>query len=206
MTTDDDLRAMLAAADPARSSPGPDPERMEHVMTQVTDDIDLAPDPGSRPRAARWLAAAASVAAVGAAGAVAWMTLGGTDSSPPPTRTPVVAATYSVAASGASTMCAPASAEILAPATAAFAGTVVELDGTRAVVDVTRWFKGGDGAERVEISTPEADLTALLGAARLEKGGSYLVNVDDKGMVRGCGTAGLDEPALRTLYEQAFAG
>ncbi|MGL4176845.1 MAG: hypothetical protein ACRCSN_12295 [Dermatophilaceae bacterium] len=205
MTTDDDLRAMLAAADPARSSPGPDPERMEHVMTQVTDDVDLAPDPGSGPRAARWLAAA-SVAAVGAAGAVAWMTLGGTDSSPPPTRTPVVAATYSVAAPGPSTMCAPASAEILTPAVAAFAGTVVEIDRTRAVVDVTRWFKGGDGAERVEISTPDADLTALLGAARLEKGGSYLVNVDDTGMVRGCGTAGADEPALRALYEQAFTG
>ncbi|MGL5816864.1 MAG: hypothetical protein ACRCYR_04835 [Phycicoccus sp.] len=206
MTTDDDLRAMLAAADPARSSPGPDPQTMEHAMTQLTDDVDFVPDPGSRPRAARWLAAAASVAAVGAAGVVAWMTLGGTDSSPPPARTPVVAATYSAEVTEVATLCVPVNAEILKRATVAFAGTVVETDGKLTVLDVTQWFTGGDDAERVAISTPGADLTALLGTPRFEKGTSYLVNVDAKGVVGVCGTAGVDEPSLRALYGQAFPG
>ncbi|MGL5862611.1 MAG: hypothetical protein ACRCY9_15265 [Phycicoccus sp.] len=43
-------------------------------------------------------------------------------------------------------------------------------------------------------------------ADRSGKRESYLINVDKEGQVGLCGTAGVDEPVLRALYEQAFTG
>lgn len=206
--TDDDLRALLAAADPARLLPDPDPATLEDLMTRTTSELDITPVPPARPPRSRWVVAAASVAGVAAAGAVAWAALGGAPSAGPGTpEVPAVAATYSVPQADITAICVPVSADLLSStARAAFSGRVVGVDGDLVVLEVTRWYRGGDGAERVAVRAPEPDLTALLGAPELEKGSTYLLTVDAQGEVGTCGTSGPDEPVLRGLYEQAFGG
>jgi len=85
--------------------------------------------------------------------------------------------------------------------TPAFGGTVVELTDSVAILEVDRWFTGGD-AEIVEIEyTPGFE--ALIGTPTLEVGQRYMITASD-GVVNGCGYSGLATPEYEAAFEQAF--
>ncbi|SOC54236.1 hypothetical protein [Ornithinimicrobium cerasi] len=91
----------------------------------------------------------------------------------------------------------------LAGMSPAFAGTVVEVDGSVATLEVDRWYAGGD-ADRVAI-TSTAGMEALLGTPTLEVDRRYLITAAG-GEVNGCGYSGPATPELESAFEEAFAG
>lgn len=111
--------------------------------------------------------------------------------------------TMELTASGgdATASCLPFDVGTLATMSPAFAGTVVELDGSVATLEVDRWFAGGD-ADRVAIRyTP--GMEALIGTPTFEQDQGYLITAAD-GTVNGCGYSGPATPELEAAFEDAF--
>jgi hypothetical protein len=202
----DRLRETLAAADPARAASPVTPEHLEDLMNRalsapiVADERDA--DAARRPRRARRVvASAAGVAAIGVAGTLAWATLRGSER---PDTTPAVAASYAMPSPEAAGRCRPIDADRLRSAPTALAGRVVERRGDLARLEVTRWYRGGDGARQVVLTAPPGDLVALIGAPDLQPGASYLLTVGADRTVSVCGASGQDTAQLRALYGAAF--
>ncbi|HKX74028.1 MAG TPA: hypothetical protein VJR05_01425 [Acidimicrobiia bacterium] len=190
---DDELRKLMAAADPASPSRGKDPfdpERaralMEEIMaTQVDQPVN------TRPRVRTLTAVAAALAMVVGAAAV-FGSLGASGD-------PLV---LTSGASDPTASCLPFDVETLADMSPAFAGTVIELTDSVATLEVDRWY-AGEEAEVVEIQyTPGFE--ALIGTPTLEVGQRYLITAAN-GVVNGCGYSGLATPEFEAAFEQAFA-
>jgi hypothetical protein len=100
--------------------------------------------------------------------------------------------------------CAMPSAETLATFDTAFAGTVTSLDGGTATLSVDQWY-AGDEAETVTVEAPSKDLQDLLMAVDFQEGRTYLVSATAD-RVTLCGFTAEENPELRALYDEAFAG
>lgn len=203
--TDDDLRAALAAADPARSAdldPLTSPrarELLERAMTSdLTTSVPTAPADPDRPSRTPWLAAAAAAVVLAGAG-VTYLAVGG-DPEPSGGGELVLAAP---AVDPVSLSCLPLSAEVLTTQSVALAGTVTAVSGGQVRLEVDRWYRGGD-AGTVVLTDAGPNLVALLGATDFAVGQDYLVSAS-QGTVTVCGFTGPVTPELQAAYDEAFA-
>lgn len=190
--TDDELRAALAAADPAPPSVPPlSRELLERTMTST---LDTPADAPARKRT--WLPAAAAAAVVAAAAGAYVLTSGGSD---PQTEVELALP----GGDGTSMMsCMPVEARFLADMPVALAGTVTQVSAEEVRLDVTRWYSGGD-ADAVVLTNLSADMQALLGATEFRTGEDYLVSATD-GTVNACGYTGPASADLQKVYDEAF--
>ena len=211
--TDDDLRAALAAADPARSTdldPLTSPRARELLERAMTSDlITPAPAPSPQPALSRrpWLAAAAAaVLVVGAGGTY----LATTDVEPAgapsggPSGGEVV---LTLPGGDPMTMsCLPVSEgkAALEQMTVALAGTATAVSDSEVRLDVSRWYRGGDVGTVLLRNAPEQQ-QALVGATDFAVGEDYLVSAND-GSVSVCGLTGPVSPELQAAYDQAYGG
>jgi hypothetical protein len=210
--TDEQLRDLLRARDPAASLPPVAPDAvgrlledaMSHGIETPTHDLS---DPKADPRRRTpltWLVAAAAVLVI--AGVGAFSILGGEEEQQPTAGTPeqtVPSVLELTAPAGAQGRCAMVTTEILSRQDIAFEGTVTAVDGTRVALQVEHWYRGGD-TEVVVVEAPRAALHALIQAVTFEEGGRYLVSATD-GAVSVCGFSAEYSDDLAALYAQAFA-
>lgn len=103
---------------------------------------------------------------------------------------------------GAMASCLPFIVEHLAEMSPAFAGTVTQVDGDRALLSVDRWYAGGDAAE-VLVTVPDGAHIALNGVIDFREGEQYLVTAEG-GTVNLCGYSGEATPELAAAFEAAF--
>lgn len=190
--TDDDLRARLAAANPAPPSDPVDPVTSERAQALMEDimSTDTSQPTAERQRPHMMLAVAAALV-VFVGGAILFESVGETDA-------PVV---LTAEGGDALASCLPFEVATLAEMSPAFAGTVTELTDRVATLEVDRWFTGGD-AELVEVHyTPGFE--ALIGTPQLQVGQRYLITASDD-VVNGCGYSGPATPEYEAAFEEAF--
>jgi hypothetical protein len=200
----DDLERRLRAADPARRAPEPDgawiPDLVETIMS--TTQHHPAPSDVHRPR--RLLGAVAAAAAVAALGLGGVALLG---DAPGPAQPPALE--LALSGDAATMSCMTFSVDVLAAMPVAFSGTVTEVRDGTVVLDVDRWYRGGESpagpVDRVELSAPDGAAVALVGAVEFAPGQRYLVSASE-GTVSVCGFSGPWSPELAAAYEQAFGG
>lgn len=186
--TDDELRAGLAATDPApRSVPPLSRELLERTMTSTLE---------TPARRRTWLPAAAAAVVIAAAAGAYALTSGGEQSE---LRLALPGGDGTSMAS-----CIAVEARFLADMPVALAGTVTAVDGDEVRLDVTRWYRGGD-ADTVVLTNLSPDMQALLGATDFRAGGDYLVAAFD-GTVNACGYSGPATADLQAVYDEAFGG
>ena len=105
---------------------------------------------------------------------------------------------------GTAGKCAMPSAETLATFDTAFSGTVTDLDGGTATLEVDEWY-AGDEAPTVTVESPSNELRDLLMAVDFQEGRTYLVSATDS-RVSLCGYTGEPTPELEAMYAEAFGG
>lgn len=210
MTGDDDLRARLAAIDPARPDgalgdlPDVSPAVLQERLMEILDRPAASPQPrapGGRNRT-RLLAAAAAVLVVVAAGVAGIIAATGGDPAP---RTPA-ATTVALRApsSDAANSCIRFDVELLRNMPVAFAGTATSVTTHTATLRVDRWYRGGS-ADRVTVSVPDAQTSVELDGVEFVDGQRYLLTATD-GVVNGCGFSGPATRQLEDAFAQAFGG
>jgi hypothetical protein len=226
---DDELRALLRSADPARSLSSADPVGLTHLLEDImSTDLDVRPvtsEEGDRATGTHgrnrltWLVAAAAAVVIAGAGGFAISSLSGEGEAPPtasdspktdPAPDPAPGTELGTPVAGATTeLTAPPSAKCAAPdpvnigaAEQAFSGTVTAVEGDTVTIQTSDVFTGEVG-ETVVVTAPAAQLRAMISATKFEVGGSYLVSATG-GMVAVCGFTGKETGALRSLYDQAF--
>ncbi|MBO3743337.1 hypothetical protein [Actinoplanes flavus] len=193
--TDDDLRERLRRADPAARLAPASPAQVEHLVEEAMSRVPVR----------RW-AAPVAAALVLLAGGTAWATLRpepATMSTPPAIISVAPVPSVQIPAGGQA-KCAEPKPELLAErATFAFAGRVVEIDDSTALLEVTRDYRGAD-VPRIAVNQPGGTPELLLGSGDFELGREYLVSsVGADVMI--CGYSGeAGTPGLRELYEAAF--
>lgn len=222
---DDELRALLAAADPAHALDPAEPaglaalleDTMSHDTQLRTSEVgDRATGTHDR-NPLTWLVAAAAVLVIAGVGAFGLSRM--SDDGPAVEAGDAPAATDSTGSTGATAVepaftelgapppveakCAVPTAEMLAAQELAFAGTVTAIEGDTVTLSTTTVY-AGDVAEQVQVSAPSAEMYSLLEAVRFEVGGDYLVSANG-GVVSLCSFSGPATPALQRLYDQAFA-
>jgi hypothetical protein len=204
---DDRLRARLRAADPAASLPPADPSRVARLLEDVmsTELTTENRETGTRDRSPlTWLVAAAAVLII--AGVATFGFLGHDDDpAAPPTavddKTVTELSASSVAAYGA--RCMVPDAESLSRQSVAFDGTVTTLADGVVTLAPSHWY-AGDPTDLVRVQAPPEVMQELVGAAKFEEGGRYLVSATS-GQVTACGFTAPYSADLAALYEQAFA-
>ena len=214
---DDELRALLAAADPAHALAPADPAGVAALLEDtMSHDIDSGTD---RRNPLTWLVAAAAVLIIAGVGAFGLSRMAddrpvveaGPSASPstdtPATTDPTAAApavTELGAPSATGARCAAPTPEMLAAQELAFGGTVTAIDGDTVTLSTTTVY-AGDVGEQVQVTAPSAELSLLLDAVKFEVGGDYLVSASE-GVVSVCSFSGPASPSLQRLYDQAFSG
>lgn len=98
--------------------------------------------------------------------------------------------------------CVPFSVETLAEMPVAFSGTVTEDDGKRVMIQVDRWYQGGD-TDQVSLVAPDASMTSLDGMLDFEDGQRYLVTAGS-GVVNYCGFSAVWSEQLANDFMMAF--
>lgn len=203
---DDEILARLRSADPARrdaraadDAAGMAPSWI-HDLTEATmnETRELTETP-TRPR--RWLPAAAAAAMLATAGIA--FALGGGGDAPPPVARPASTMTLALAAEDASASCMQLSVEILKPMEVAFSGTATAVEEKAVTITPDRWYKGGDGATAVQLTTMGPEMVALLGNVQFEEGKRYLITATG-GQVNACGFSAEWNPQMAAMFEQAF--
>jgi hypothetical protein len=208
--SDDDLRAALAAADPARSAdldPSTSPrarELLERTMSTPTTaptTTDQRADRPTTPSRRPWLAAAAAAVVLAGGGAAYLATTGAPDAPDAPGGGGQLALDLP-GGDPALQSCLPVSPDVLGTLPVAFAGTATEVNDGQVRLEVDRWYRGGE-ATTVLLTNPGEDAQALVGAADFQPGEQYLVSAD-QGTVSVCGLTGPASPELQAVYDQAF--
>lgn len=224
---DRDLRALLAAVDPAASLPAADPAGVARLMEDTMSETPEMPDTAEtrsdhlhhRSRLT-WIvgAAAAAVIVGGAAFVVAGNGDDGTDAA---SGTPGVVDTsgaavdsneapsvteLSVSGSGTSAKCMTpeSSPQVVAAQTLVVDATVESISGGVVTLAPTTFY-AGEETDLVTVSEPSGDLQMLLSGVDFEEGGRYLVSATD-GQVTLCGFSAPYSETLAAVYDEAFAG
>ena len=210
MKRDDDLRARLAAIDPARAGSDAD-ARSDQPWSEAQDRVLLTLEQSragdtvtpTRRHHGRPLAVAASLVLV--AGAAVGILIA-TNNRPGHTPDAVSPTTLSlkVAPSGAMTSCIRFDAKYLRDMPVAFAGTVSDVTDEAITLEVDRWYAGGT-AGHVTVSVPDNNTSIALDGVKFIEGKRYLVAATN-GTVNGCGFSGLATTQLTSAYAQAFGG
>ena len=112
--------------------------------------------------------------------------------------------TLGLAAEDAAASCAAVSVEFLRPKEVAFSGTATVVEDRGVTIAPDRWYKGGNGATAVELTTMGRELVGLLYSVQFEKGKRYLITATD-GQVTVCGFSAEWNPELAAMFEQAFS-
>ena len=217
---DPQLRALIGRGDPAHSLAPADPAGLvgllRHVQedtmsndldTRTTDVLQQSTELRRRGPLA-WLVAAAAAAVIAGGGyaAVSSMQDNGTVQQAGPSTSPEQPAEPVVVSLALPTVvpakCAVPTAEGIAAAEVAFAGTVTAVNGNVVTLTPTETY-AGEAATEVEVVGMRPDLRALGGQPVFEVGGTYLVSATD-GQVSACGFSGAATPQLQQLYNVAF--
>jgi hypothetical protein len=209
VTGDDDLRARLAAIDPARPDgvlgdvPDLSPAALQERIMQIVDRPAPTSDPREHGRRrARLLAAAAAVVVIVAAGIAGIVATTGGDPAP---RTPAATnVALRTPPGGATSSCLRFDVELLRNMPVAFAGTATSVSKTAVTLDVDRWYRGGS-ADLVTVSVPDTQSSVALDGVEFVEGQRYLLTATD-GVVNGCGFSGPESPELADAFAQAFGG
>jgi hypothetical protein len=202
---DDELLARLRAADPARrDARAADASTMAASwiddLTEATMNETREPtETPSRPR--RWLPAAATAAVLAAIGIT--LAVGGGDGDAPPAAQPGTTLTLGLAADDAAASCIGVSVETLRPMEVAFSGTATAVEEKAVTITPDRWYKGGNGATAVRLTTMGPEMVALLGNVQFEEGKRYLITATNS-QVNACGFSAEWSPEMAAMFEQAF--
>lgn len=203
---DDELLARLRAADPAHGdtsaaddAPGHGPSWIDDLTEATMTDSREAIETPTRPR--RWLPAAAAAVVLAATG-IALAARGGGDDAPPAAQ-PTTVMTLTLPADDAMASCMQVSAEVLRPMEVAFSGIATEVEEEAVTIAPDRWYKGGEGATVVKLTTMGPEMVALIYNVQFEKGTRYLITATD-GQVNACGFSAEWSPELAAMFEQAF--
>jgi hypothetical protein len=203
----DVLRDRLLAADPASSLPPADPGRTARLLEDVmsTELTTESRETGTRNRSPlTWLVAAAAVLIIAGIGVFAVV---GHDDDPaaPPTAADARTVTELTAPSPAAyaARCMVPNADTLSQQSLAFEGTVTTLADGVVTLTVDRWY-AGDPTDLVRVQAPDEQLQDLVGAAKFEEDGRYLVSASN-GQVTVCGFTAPYSSDLAGLYDQAFS-
>lgn len=199
---DDDLRAMLRAADPAGSlAPLPD-DRITRMVNLTNSQPTVPSAPRRTPRRPLLLGLGGATA-LAAAAFVAVSAL--TPTATAATRLALPAGDGGMAAGS----CPVLTPDLLTPLPLAFQAAVDKVSGDLVTLQVTHVFRGQPGTT-VEIVQPdlaEGDFSAFDFAV----GQDYLIAAGDLDPatptleIALCGVSGPTSPELRTVYEEAFA-
>jgi len=201
---DDELKAKLHHADPARRPTGADSwidDLAEATMTTETST--------EQPRGRRtWTMVAAAAAVVAIVGGAAFaLTVDGDDDAPATDRAAQEAPerkelALALPPSDSMQMCIEFSPEALEPVEVAFSGEVAEVEGETVRITPDHWYRGGDDATDVVLTAGSPDVL-LEGGIIFEEGQRYLVSAND-GQVATCGLSGPYSEEMAAAYAEAF--
>lgn len=195
----DDLERRLRRADPARST-HPHDSSVPSIRDLMEATMENPTTRTSTRRTARWLPAAAAVVLVLAGVTGAAMLAGDED---PPTAAPTTME-LSLPDSGMMSSCIQYSVEFLAQMPTAFSGTVIDAGQDSVVLEVDRWYRGGD-TDTVELVNPTGPMSSIDGV-EFSQGSRYLVTAGEEGAVSTCGFTTEWSPKMAADFEQAFGG
>jgi hypothetical protein len=99
-------------------------------------------------------------------------------------------------------MCIRFDVDTLAPMQTAFSGTVLEKTDETVLLDVDKWYRGGDSDE-VRLTARKSEFVALEGGIDFQVGARYLITATD-GTVNFCGFSGPWTQEMADTYAQAF--
>lgn len=196
----DEFDQRLRAADPApREVDASQSLRARALLEQIMSEptTSLQPDLEKSFPARRWLAAAAAVVAIAGIAGVALVDRDDADGG-----------TMTLAdgePGDPMAMCLELTPEALAPVDVAFGGTVTEVDGPSATLEVTRWYKGGD-ASTVTVENDSPGSVALEGGVEFVVGDDFLVTATGGVLNSACGMSGPATPEYEALFDEAFPG
>jgi len=203
--SDDELRARLRDADPARSVPRADPDRVFRLLEVAMSEDTLTESRATRAHGRSrltWLVAAAAVVLIGVAATYAL--LPEPISTPPPEEElPGTTVELTLPAEGAAGRCMTPTPAALGRAEVAFEGIVDDVSDGRVQLEPNRFYAGGP-ADRVEVAQASQSRRDLILGVRFEEGDRYLV-ASDGGDVMVCGFSGAYDDQLARLYARAFA-
>ncbi len=197
----DDLEHRLRAADPARSTSIYQPaDSSIQKLVEGTMNTTARQDDTRRQRWLPAVGAAAAAAVVLGIGIYAGATSGNNDE----TAT-AGASSMELSLPSANLMmsCTRYSVDILAGMSPAFSGTAVEVDENGVLLEVDRWYRGGE-ADTVQLITADGERTSLSDVVEFTEGERYLVTASG-GTVNSCGYTTEWSPAMAADFERAFA-
>lgn len=196
---DDELRELIASADPSRSQRASRARTPRDVTALVDRVVETEALPVRRSRrGARVLLVA------GAAASFALVFIAVQTGIVPQSREPSTSDTLALRtrSANATALCTGFNVDDLRSLELAFSATAVMVDGATAKFKVEHWYKGGEA--------DEVTLTTLTGPDRVEfseyeivAGQKYLVAASN-GLVEECGFSGPHTPELQRGYEAAF--
>ena len=170
----DELQARLSRADPAATgapihpADGPDAAILRRTIMDTNDEMLTSDGDRSHTPPMPWWRQPLVIGAVGAAAAAAVVITVVAVNSGGPDAPPMAATTVSYDVGPAdplTQMCLPvADIEPIAGADA-FAGTVTSLENDHVVLDVERWYAGGD-ADRVQLKGPASRWRSMAWRSR----------------------------------------
>ncbi|NRG41351.1 hypothetical protein HRK28_10520 [Rathayibacter sp. VKM Ac-2835] len=207
---DSELRRLVRSTDPAEGlaplTRAQLAEHRERAMGAQASGGQALGEPGTEPhdsdptavhrRRSPWLIVGVGALAVGAAASLLLpfalgVTTGGSASA---LRLP--------ATGGPMDICAPVTAEALAPSQLAFRAEVASIDDGTVTLRVIDRFAGDVGDA---VSVTQAAESAVDGAPIVfERGVDYLIAADGDTILT-CGLSAADSPELTSLYREAFA-
>ena len=202
--SDDELRARLARLDPAGALPvePASGSRAGVQMERAMQTLDTSSTTGPR-RGPRRLAVAGGAALAAAAAATAGVLVWGAGD--PPAADAPTTLDLALSDEAATASCIQFSEDVLADMPVAFGGTVSAVAEDEVVLDVDRWFAGGD-ADRVRLDVPggiSPEAAALWYGVDFREGERYLVTATN-GNVNSCGYTTAATPEMEAAFERAF--
>jgi hypothetical protein len=202
---DDTTERRLRDADPLLRRTT-DESRDQDWLRDTAASAASQPPRSKRPRGVVLVAAAAAVVLAAAAGG--FLLRGGDEPAGTATDTPDVAppsvTDLALPPNDSMGMCLAFSVEELAKAPVAFGGAVTEMAGDEVLVDVERWYRGGD-SDQVRLTAPDTSMTSLGYSIDFEVGSRYLISAYD-GVVNICGFSGPWTQEMGDAYAEAFGG
>jgi hypothetical protein len=180
-----------------------DESRDQDWLRETARSAASQPPRSTRRRGVVLVAAAAAVVLAATAGG--FLLRGGDDTKK--TTTTVAAPTVTDLAlppSNTMGMCLAFSVEELAKAPVAFGGEVTEKSSDQVLVEVEKWYRGGD-SDQVRLTAPDTSMTSLGYSIDFQVGERYLITAYD-GVVNVCGFSGPWTQDMGEAFDTAFAG